>query len=72
MIFLMLLEQIKPYDHTVDIWSLGVLMFEFLFGIPPFEAIDHDETYRKIGNVELDFPESIPVSDDAKDLIIRV
>lgn len=65
-------EQIKPYDHTVDIWSLGVLMFEFLFGIPPFEAHEHDETYRKIGNVELTFPESIEISKEAKELIMKV
>ena len=24
------------YDHTVDIWCLGVLMYEFLYGNPPF------------------------------------
>jgi aurora kinase len=65
-------EQIKPYDHTVDIWSLGVLMFEFLFGIPPFEAVEHDETYRKIGNVELNFPEQIPISKEARELIMKL
>jgi len=65
-------EQIKPYDHAVDIWSLGVLMFEFLFGIPPFEAVEHDETYRKIGNVELTFPETVPISREAKDLVLKL
>jgi len=65
-------EQIKPYDHTVDVWSIGVLMFEFLFGVPPFEAVSHDETYRKIGNVEMNFPDKIPISAEAKDLISKL
>lgn len=26
------------YDETVDLWSLGVLIYEFLLGVPPFES----------------------------------
>ena len=26
----------KEYDHSVDIWSIGVLAYEFLTGAPPF------------------------------------
>ncbi|KAJ8607177.1 hypothetical protein CTAYLR_007330 [Chrysophaeum taylorii] len=26
----------QPYDHTVDLWSLGVIVFELLVGQPPF------------------------------------
>ena len=28
------------YDHRVDIWSVGVIMFECLFGYPPFSDED--------------------------------
>jgi serine/threonine protein kinase len=28
---------VKPYDKTIDIWSLGVLAYEFCVGSPPFE-----------------------------------
>lgn len=38
----------------VDLWSLGVLTFEFLVGKPPFEADDHSQTYRRITKVALD------------------
>lgn len=65
-------ETIKPYDHTVDIWSLGVLMYEFLVGKPPFEAEGQAETYHKIRSVDLYFPETIPLSREAKDLITKV
>ena len=46
----------KDHDHTVDIWALGVLTYEFLCGGPPFEAEGHSETYRRIVKVDLKFP----------------
>jgi len=57
------------HDATVDVWSLGVLCYEFLFGLPPFEASGHSETYRRILRVDLRFPADVPVSHGARDLI---
>lgn len=41
----------KTHDEKVDLWSLGVLCYEFLVGKPPFEAKSHEETYRRISRV---------------------
>jgi len=57
----------KTHDEAVDIWSLGVLLFEFLVGKPPFETESHSETYRRITKVDLRFPSMVPAG--AQDLI---
>ncbi|KAK3235266.1 Phosphatidylinositol:ceramide phosphoinositol transferase (IPC synthase) [Cymbomonas tetramitiformis] len=62
----------RDHDASVDVWSLGVLCYEFLFGNPPFEAEGHSETYKRILRVDLTFPKAIPVSDDAKDIITQL
>lgn len=62
----------KNYDARVDVWSLGVLCYEFLFGGPPFEARGNHETYKRIMQVDLQFPARPPVSQAAKNLITKV
>jgi aurora kinase len=61
----------RDHDAAVDVWSLGVLCYEFLFGKPPFEAEGHNETYKRISRVDLAFPNT-GVSAEARDLISRL
>ncbi|KAL7410429.1 kinase-like domain-containing protein [Mrakia frigida] len=66
-------EMVEGREHTekVDYWALGVLAYEFLCGVPPFEEMSgHKETYRRIANVDLHVP--LHVSPEAKDLIVRL
>nr|QKE45424.1 inhibitor of nuclear factor kappa B kinase subunit beta [Holothuria leucospilota] len=36
------LLQKKPYDKSVDFWSLGILCFEMIVGRRPFSPVDND------------------------------
>uniref|UniRef100_A0A4W6CA23 non-specific serine/threonine protein kinase n=1 Tax=Lates calcarifer TaxID=8187 RepID=A0A4W6CA23_LATCA len=62
----------KTHDEKVDLWSLGVLCYEFLVGKPPFEAKSHEDTYRRISRVEYTYPAQTNVSAGAKDLVARL
>ncbi|XP_051270364.1 aurora kinase A [Dicentrarchus labrax] len=62
----------KTHDEKVDLWSLGVLCYEFLVGKPPFEAKTHEETYRRISRVEYTYPAQANTSAGAKDLVARL
>ena len=61
-------------DEMCDWWSLGVIMFEFLFGFPPFNAESPDQVFDNILHRRIAWPddEEIPVSDEAKDLINKL
>jgi serine/threonine protein kinase len=66
-------EMVEGRDHNekVDLWSLGVLCYEFLVGNPPFEdQSSYRATYRRIAQVDLVFPSFL--SEGAKDIISRV
>lgn len=60
----------KMHDEKVDLWSIGVLCYEFLVGKPPFEAADNNTTYRKITAVDLRFPGF--VTEGPRDLISKL
>uniref|UniRef100_A0A8C1WPZ4 Serum/glucocorticoid regulated kinase family member 3 n=1 Tax=Cyprinus carpio TaxID=7962 RepID=A0A8C1WPZ4_CYPCA len=43
----------QPYDNTVDWWCLGSVLYEMLYGLPPFYSRDTHEMYDNILHKEL-------------------
>ncbi|BEJ12875.1 hypothetical protein CspHIS471_0300490 [Cutaneotrichosporon sp. HIS471] len=58
------------YTKCVDWWTLGVLLYEMLTGLPPFYDENTNEMYRKILSDPLRFPEE--VGPEARSLLIRL
>jgi len=52
----------KPYGRAVDWWCLGCVVYEMLFGLPPFYSSDWNEMYKKILKGTLKYPQPIPQS----------
>lgn len=55
------------YTKAVDWWTLGVLLYEMLTGLPPFYSEDVNEMYRKILQDPLRFGDE--VSRDARSIL---
>lgn len=46
-------------DEISDWWSLGCIMFEFLFGYPPFNAATPDEVFDNILHRRVNWPDEL-------------
>lgn len=60
----------KQHDEHVDVWALGVLLYELLVGHPPFEEKHAGDTYKRIARVDFSIPSY--VDEDARDLVERL
>ncbi|KAK2939600.1 AGC-kinase, C-terminal [Fusarium oxysporum f. sp. vasinfectum] len=60
----------QGYNKTVDWWTLGVLLYEMLTGLPPFYDENTNEMYRKILSEPLHFSDVVPPA--AKDLLTKL
>jgi serum/glucocorticoid-regulated kinase 2 len=62
----------QGYTKAVDWWTLGVLLYEMLTGLPPFYDENTNEMYRKILAEPLHFPGPDVVPPAARDLLTRL
>lgn len=61
-------------DEMSDWWSLGCILFEFIFGYPPFHGDTPENVFENILARKIDWPseEDPTVSDEAKDLMTKL
>ncbi|KTW31812.1 uncharacterized protein T551_01073 [Pneumocystis jirovecii RU7] len=59
----------EGHSFEVDLWAVGIIMYAMLIGKPPFQSKEVKAIYKNIRENRYVFPEDIPISLEAKDLI---
>jgi serine/threonine-protein kinase ULK/ATG1 len=59
----------EKFSSKCDVWSLGVTIFEILYGKTPYTASNPKELLENIRTKPLLFPEHIPRSEEIKSLL---
>ena len=62
----------RGHNRPTDWWSLGILIYEMIFGIPPFYTANHNEMYKRIIRENFTFKSGVQISEDGKDIITKL
>ncbi|XP_006361494.1 serine/threonine-protein kinase D6PKL2-like [Solanum tuberosum] len=62
----------EGHGNAVDWWTLGIFMYELLYGVTPFRGLDNEFTLSNIVARAFEFPKEPLVPNMAKDLITQL
>lgn len=64
---------LQPYSSRADLYSLGTILFECLFGYAPYKSLDLGAlTKRILSSDPIKIPKTLDMSDDCYDLLTRL
>lgn len=63
----------RSYDQSADLWSIGVILYECLFGNAPYSSKSLEELLEKIKKKQkIEIPKTKSISSNCEDLLLRL
>ena len=62
----------KGHNKSVDVWCYGILLYEMVYGLPPFYNKNKNTMLNWIVKAEPTFPKMVEISDQLQNLIRQV
>ena len=62
----------EGHNFMTDWWSFGIIIYELLYGIPPFHDEKIERCFDLITSANIRFPSKIKLTSSTKDIIIKL
>lgn len=62
----------KKYNNKSDLWSVGIIMYEMLFGHVPYKAKNFIQLIKCINKIPIKIPDNFVISTECHDLLFSL
>ena len=62
----------KQFSHLSDIWAMGIVIYEVMMGVTPFNHQNQTVLSKFITQLDLHIPEKLTLSDEGKDFLTKI
>lgn len=62
----------QPHSFSADFWSLGIIIYEMVYGVTPFHGETEQEIFANVLKGQYTFYDSPEISKELKDLIAKL